>query len=119
MEILRWDEVAREQLGEGVARRVVWGERATLARFEFRRGMHAARHQHEAEQHTCVISGALRIATCGREFVVLASEILLIPGNTEHEVWALEDSVVLVFFAPAREDWKQGDHHYLTGQSHA
>lgn len=116
MEILRWDEVAREQLGEGVARRVVWGERATLARFEFSQSMHAARHQHEAEQHTCVISGALRIATGGHEFMVRAGEMLLIPGNTEHEVWALEDSVVLTFFAPAREDWTQGDHHYLTGK---
>ncbi len=65
MEIVRWEDVPREQLGEGVARRVVWGERATLARFEFSQGMHAARHQHQAEQHTCVISGALRIVIAG------------------------------------------------------
>jgi quercetin dioxygenase-like cupin family protein len=116
MELVRWESQPKEQLAEGVARQVVWGERATLARFEFARGMHAARHQHPAEQHTCVERGALRIAAGGREFTVRAGEMLLIPGATEHEVWALEDSVVLVFFAPARDDWKsEGGSHYLTG----
>jgi len=116
MEIIRWSEVPQEPLAEGVARRVVWGERATLARFEFAKGMHATRHQHEAEQHTCVERGALRIASGGREWTVRAGEMLLIPGHTAHEVWALEDSVVLVFFAPARDDWKSEDgSHYLTG----
>lgn len=117
MELVRWESQPKEQLAEGVARQVVWGERATLARFEFARGMHAARHQHAAEQHTCVERGALRIAASGREFTVRTGEMLLIPGSTEHEVWALEDSVVLVFFAPARDDWKaQGGSHYLTGK---
>jgi len=115
MQLVRWESQAKEQLAEGVARQVVWGAQATLARFQFARGMHAARHRHPAEQHTCVERGALRIATGGREFTVRPGEMLLIPGDTEHEVWALEDSVVFCFFAPARDDWRApGGSHYLT-----
>lgn len=117
MEIIRWDDVPKETLAEGVARRVVWGEHSTLVRFEFAKSMHATAHHHPAEQHTWVVSGALRVASGGRDWTVRAGEMLLVPGSAEHEVWALEDSVVLCFFAPARHDWKSedGGSHYLTG----
>jgi hypothetical protein len=41
--------------------------------------------------------------------------VLVIPTWIEHEVWFLEACVVLDFFSPQREDWKQGHEAYLRG----
>jgi quercetin dioxygenase-like cupin family protein len=38
---------------------------------------------------------------------------LAIPPHAPHEVEALEDTVVLDIFTPAREDWIRGDDAYL------
>ena len=116
MQLVRWSEIPSEKISVGVERRVIWGERGTLARFAFRRGTHVSRHSHQSEQHTCVLEGALRVALAGREITLRAGEVLVIPGGVEHEVWMLEDSVVLDFFAPPRDDWRLGAHHYLLGR---
>jgi quercetin dioxygenase-like cupin family protein len=38
---------------------------------------------------------------------------MLIPPDTAHGVEALEESIVLDFFSPAREDWQSGADNYL------
>ena len=40
----------------------------------------------------------------------------MIEANKEHEVWALEDSLLLDFFAPPRLDWLTGHQQYLEGR---
>ncbi len=116
MEIIRWENVPAEPLGEGAARQVVWGERGTLTRFEFVRGHHVSKHSHPAEQFTCVVSGVLRIALEGREWILRSGDMLVIPPDAEHEVWCEESTVVVDFFAPPRDDWKQGCSGYLAGR---
>ena len=49
----------------------------------------------------------------GDEVEVNAGEMLNIPPHIPHKVEALEDSVAIDLFAPARDDWQRGDDAYL------
>ncbi len=45
-----------------------------------------------------------------------AGEVLVIPPEVEPEVWVLQDTVVLDFFAPTRHDWRERPPQYLKGK---
>ncbi len=113
---VRWEGVEREKIHDGVVRQVVWGQQGTMARFRFARGTHVSPHAHAAEQFTCMVEGAMRIRIEQDELTLRAGDILIVPPHAQHEVWVLENAVVLDFFAPAREDWKEGRHQYLAGR---
>jgi len=115
--LVRWAELPVESIGPSVVWQAISGEEGTLARFRFAKGAHVSAHGHESEQYTCVLEGAIR-ARVGTEpaVCVTAGEVLVIEASKEHEVWALEDSVLLDFFAPPRLDWLAGHHQYLEGR---
>lgn len=113
MQPLRWDDIPREKLSNTLERQVVWGERATLARFFLGKGTYIARHSHESEQHTSVLAGRLKMNLAGQEITLRAGDVLTISSGVEHEAWALEDTVVWDFFAPPRLDWRAGQQQYL------
>lgn len=115
MEPVRWDDIPREKLSATLERQTVWGEKATLARFTLAQGTHIAKHKHENEQFTTLLSGAMKMNLAGRELTLRAGDVLVIPPWAEHEVWVLEDTVVLDFFVPLRQDWRQGQQQYLQG----
>jgi len=116
MQPQRWNDIPREKLSDTVERQVVWGERSTLARFRLGQGTHISKHKHENEQCTCMLEGAMKMNLAGQEFTLRAGDVLVIPPWAEHEVWVLEDAVVLDFFSPPRQDWRQGQHQYLQGK---
>jgi quercetin dioxygenase-like cupin family protein len=122
MQLVRWVDVAEETISQEVRRQVIWGEKATLARFSFAKGAHVLAHKHDSEQHTCVIEGAIKARVgneSSKEVIVHAGEVLVIPPNVAHEVWVLQDSLLLDFFAPDRKDWRSGQHNYLAGRQNA
>ena len=45
--------------------------------------------------------------------VARAGELLCIPPNAPHAVEALEDSIAIDVFSPARADWAAGDDSYF------
>jgi quercetin dioxygenase-like cupin family protein len=115
MKVISWTNIPVETLSNNVHRQVVWGKSSTLARFSFAKDLHVTAHRHDSEQYTCVMQGALKLRTAENPPITLtAGEMLLIPGGIEHEVWVLEDSIVIDFFAPSRLDWQEGSHQYLT-----
>lgn len=116
MEPVNWNRLPVERIENGVERQAIWGQLSTLARFSFARGAHVSRHSHPSEQFTCVVQGAMRMNLAGQELALLAGDILVIPPHVEHEVWMLEDTVVLDFFTPPRQDWKEGKSSYLAGR---
>lgn len=115
MQPTRWEEIAVENISPTVERQVVWGKKGTLARFSFAKDTHVSRHKHEAEQHTCILQGAMRLRVGTDEVTMRAGDLLVIPSWVEHEVWVLEDSVVWDFFAPGRQDWRDSESEYLKG----
>jgi quercetin dioxygenase-like cupin family protein len=49
----------------------------------------------------------------GREIVVKAGEVLVIPSNKPHKAEALEDTLAIDTFHPPRADWINKTDSYL------
>ncbi len=110
-----WAGIEPEAMNPLVTRQYVTGTQTMLARIVLRKGAHVPRHAHRNEQVSHVLEGSLRFVVAEGEVVVRAGEILCIPPDAPHEVFALEDSVALDIFNPPRQDWIDGNDAYLRG----
>lgn len=104
-----FDDLARigpHRVWDGVAGRVVEGERITMAVVEIDPGAVVPEHAHENEQLGLVLSGSVRFRV-GHETQELGpGSTWRIPSNVRHEVTAGADGAVVVdVFAPVRSDW--------------
>ena len=112
----RWDDMPRERVSDLLERRLITGDRMMLAHVYLKRGCIVPRHQHENEQLTYILEGALRFrigADGAEEIVVRAGEVLVIPSNVPHEAEALEDTLDVDIFNPPRQDWLDKTDAYL------
>jgi quercetin dioxygenase-like cupin family protein len=98
-----------------VSRQYLTGVKTMLARIVLKNGAHVPMHQHFHEQISHVLQGALKFVLEEGETIVREGDVLCIPPNAPHEVFALEDSVALDIFNPPRQDWIDGDDAYLRG----
>jgi quercetin dioxygenase-like cupin family protein len=105
----RWDEIALEKITEMISQKIVAGEREMLAQIYLKRGALVPMHQHESEQMTYVLQGALRFLVAGEEIIVREGEVLHIPSGTPHQAEALDDTFELDVFSPLRRDWLGDD----------
>jgi quercetin dioxygenase-like cupin family protein len=109
----KWTDIPKEQLNETLARKIVTGEKAMLAQVFLVKGAVVPEHQHESEQLSYILEGALRFMLEGREIVVAAGEVLVIPSHAPHSAVALEDTLDLDIFSPIRQDWLDKTDDYL------
>ncbi|MDX1546628.1 MAG: cupin domain-containing protein [Rhodothermales bacterium] len=112
----RWDDMPMEELTPLLSRRLITGERMMLAHVYLKKGCIVPLHQHENEQITYVLEGALKFwigAEDGEEVTVRAGEVLHIPSNVPHKAEALEDTLDVDVFSPPRQDWLDGTDAYL------
>ena len=113
----RWDDMPKEELSPTIGRRIVSGDQAMLAHVYLAKGAVVPRHEHDNEQLTYILEGALEFSL-GDEAetrVVRAGEVLLIPGGVPHSAVALEDTLDVDVFAPPRQDWLEKSDDYLRG----
>lgn len=113
MQVLRWSDEPVEQLSPTIGRQMIHTESMTLARVLLAQGAVVPVHEHENEQIATVLEGRLRFLVGDEERIVVAGETVPLAANVPHEVEALEDSVVLDVFSPARDDWRRGEDAYL------
>ena len=113
MKLYSWDHIQEEQLNPLVSRRVIHGEKMTLALIHLRKGAVVPVHQHAYEQASIVQSGRIRFVVAGEEAWLLAGDMIVTPPEAPHTVEALEESLVLDIFSPHRDDWQRGDDAYL------
>ncbi len=113
MQHIQFDDSPVERLNPLIDRQMVYGGRAMLAKIILRKGAQVPEHSHENEQITYILEGALRFGLEGREIIVRAGEVLVIPSNTPHSAEALEDTVDLDIFCPPRADWINKTDAYL------
>lgn len=112
----RWDDMPRERVNDALDRRLVTGERLMLAHVYLKKGCVVPRHQHDNEQITYILSGALRFwigEDESEEIVVRAGEVLHLPSNVWHKAEALEDTLDVDVFSPPRQDWLAKTDDYL------
>ena len=113
LQYVRLKELPIEQVNPLLDRQIVCGERSMLARIILRKGCIVPQHSHENEQISYILEGALKFLIEGREIVVSAGEVLVIPSHVPHSAEALEDTVDLDIFCPPREDWLNKTDAYL------
>jgi quercetin dioxygenase-like cupin family protein len=112
----RWDEMPKEKVSAMLDRRLVTGDRIMLAHVYLKKGCIVPRHQHDNEQITYILEGALRfwIGEDEKEVkVVRAGEVLHIPSNVWHKAEAIEDTLDVDVFSPPRQDWLDKSDAYL------
>jgi len=85
----------------------VHGGGITMAYWAFEKDAVLASHSHHHEQIAYVMSGKVRFETGSGETKILeAGDFVVFAPNEIHGGAALENSVVLDAFSPAREDFK-------------
>ena len=112
----RWNDMPIETVTEQFSRRLITGDRMMLAHVYLKKGMIVPRHQHENEQLTYILEGALHfwIGEDERhEQIVRAGEVLHIPSMVWHKALALEDTLDVDIFDPPRQDWLAKTDAYL------
>lgn len=114
--LYRWDDMPKERVNEGFERRLVTGERVMLAHIYLKKGFVVPRHQHDNEQLTYVVEGALKFwigEDESQELVVSAGEVLHLPSWIWHKAEALADTLDVDIFCPPRADWLNKTDSYL------
>ena len=112
----RWDDMDKEKVTDLLERRLITGDRMMLAHVYLKKGCVVPKHQHENEQLTYILEGALRfwIGDDGKdELIVSAGEVLHIPSNVPHKAEAIEDTLDVDVFSPPRKDWLEKTDSYL------
>jgi quercetin dioxygenase-like cupin family protein len=112
----RWDDMPKEEVTGALSRRLITGDRMMLAHVYLKKGCVVPKHQHENEQLTYVLEGALHfwIGEDGSEEVVVGpGEVLHLPSWVWHKAEAIGDTLDVDIFSPPREDWLKKTDDYL------
>jgi len=97
------------ELVQGVAMKTLaHGEKTLLAKFHLEKGAEIPRHRHIHEQTGFMVSGKMRFVIGTEFFDCEPGDTWCIPGDVEHGVQVLADSVVVEVFSPVREDYLPG-----------
>jgi quercetin dioxygenase-like cupin family protein len=111
---IKFENLGWEQLGDKLQRKYVYGEQGMLALFKMDKGAKVPLHQHPNEQTTYITKGSVKVHMQGKDYIVKAGEVLIIPGNIPHQFECLEDGTLDIdFFAPPRKDWIEGTASYF------
>lgn len=105
--------VKKESISDKITRQYVMGAQSMLVKWTLKKGAIISLHFHPNEQVTWITKGSVKVLSQGKEFIVKAGGILIIPPNVPHEFYALEDTIDIDFFTPAREDWLNGTANYF------
>jgi len=116
LEAIAWEQIPLERVNENMLRRIVTGEKMTVAQIYMKDGFIVPQHSHINEQITQVVSGRMRFwFGADRQTVreLGPGEIIVIPSNLPHEALMIGDVVEIDMWAPRREDWLNKTDDYL------
>tara|TARA_R110000850_G_scaffold129227_5_gene249088 strand:- start:27836 stop:28831 length:996 start_codon:yes stop_codon:yes gene_type:complete len=98
-------DLPREAVAPGIVRQYVMGNESTFSRWEVAAGGVVPMHSHYNEQVTLLLSGAAEVVSGDQRISLTAGDMLVLPPGVPHEYTFTEDSIVIEFFAPRRQDW--------------
>ena len=107
------DAIPKEQLSDKIIRQYVMGSQSMLVKWTLKKGAVIPLHFHPNEQITWITKGSVKVLSQGKEFIVKAGDVLIIPPYVPHEFIALEDTIDIDFFTPVREDWLNNTATYI------
>jgi quercetin dioxygenase-like cupin family protein len=100
--------VTEEQISEKISRRILAGDQGMLVWWSIGAGVHVEPHSHANEQIVWMLKGKMEFRLGSEQRVCGPGDVVVIPGGAEHEAWFREDTQVIDFFAPPREDFLLG-----------
>ena len=112
----RWNDMPKEKVSDLLERRLVTGDRMMLAHVYLKKGCVVPRHQHENEQLTYVVEGALHFwigEDESEQITIRAGEVLHLPSWVWHKAEAMADTLDVDVFSPPRQDWLDKTDSYL------
>jgi quercetin dioxygenase-like cupin family protein len=104
----RFAALLEEQIGENISRRVLSGDQGMIVWWSIGAGVHVEPHSHANEQTVWMLKGKMEFRLGSEQRVCGQGDVVAIPGGTEHEAWFREDTEVIDFFAPPRDDFLVG-----------
>ncbi len=116
MKIDIWNDMEWEQVTKGIRRKIITGTNVMAAQIDLCEGAVVPEHSHVSEQISYILRGQLRFIVDGKELLLRAGEVLVIPPNVPHEAVALEPTLSLDMFSPIRQDWLDHTDHYFHRQ---
>lgn len=84
---------------------LVYGEKTLMVEVHLQKGSELPLHKHPHEQTGTMLSGAMRLIVEDQPFEVRPGDSWCVPGDAQHRVEVMQDSVVVEVFAPLREDY--------------
>jgi quercetin dioxygenase-like cupin family protein len=97
-----------ERISEKISRRVLSGDHGMIVWWSMGAGVHVEPHSHANEQIVWMLKGKMEFRLGNEQRVCGRGDVLVIPGGIEHEAWFREDTEVIDFFAPPRDDFLLG-----------
>ena len=97
-----------EQISPLVKRQYLTGTESTIVKWTVKKGGVFPLHHHANEQITWITKGRCEVYSQGKQFVLTAGSVLIIPPNVPHEFVCTEDTIDIDFFSPQRQDWLDG-----------
>ncbi len=105
MKLYNWNEVAVQQLDNGITRQMITAGNMMLAQIFVPKGVSFPAHRISSEQITIYVKGGAVYQSGQNRIEAREGDILHIPAGVQHSDQVLEDTVVLDVFSPPREDW--------------
>ena len=100
------DEVEWEEVSPGVRRKLLAYDKDLMTLIvEFKKGSVGYIHKHYHTQISYLVSGSFEVNINGEKKIQKAGDAYYLQPNIEHGVVALEDSLLVDIFTPAREDF--------------
>ena len=118
LQSINWDDVELETVNAKMKRRIVTGEKMTVARIYFEDGFLVPQHSHEHEQITQVLKGTLRFwfgEDRSEQIELGPGSVVVIPSNLPHEALAIGHVEEIDMWSPRRDDWLNKTDDYLRG----
>ena len=103
---LNWSSIPFVQIGEGIERQLIIGEKLMICRLRFAPFVVTKEHDHPHEQMTIVEKGRVRFFVEGKEQIAAAGDILHFPSQCRHGATMLDEEVILIdVFTPVSDDF--------------
>ncbi|OAI48556.1 hypothetical protein AYO45_01055 [Gammaproteobacteria bacterium SCGC AG-212-F23] len=111
--VYHFEKMPVENMNSGISRQYLYGAQSQIVKWYFKKGSEVPMHHHVNEQITWIVSGAVNVYSQGKVFVVKAGDVIIIPSNVPHRFVALEDTIDIDYFTPARQDWIDNTAAYI------
>ena len=108
---INWEEIEMETVNDSMCRRIVTGEKMTVAKIYFDDGFVVPLHCHHNEQITQVIKGQMRFVfgeDDPEELLLNPGDVVDIPPNVPHKATSIGEVEEIDMWAPRRDDRLNG-----------